>query len=252
MLTASTHPTPRQRYGMVVDLDRCTGCGACTIACAVENNVPPPAERATERTGVVWLRVDEVEDQRPGGGRSVFVPMPCQQCDAPPCEAVCPQRAVEKDPETGVVGQIPDRCLGCLYCMAACAYHARSFNWFSPRWPEGLEATLNPDVSLRNRGVVEKCNFCFHRLQAAREKAAVAGRKEIDPKDYVPACVEACPTRAIVFGDLADPASEVARAAAAEGSFRLMPQLGCEPKVFYRSAQPWVRSRLTAAEVARG
>ena len=242
----------RPRYGMVIDLDRCTGCGACTVACSVENNVPPPPARSTERTGVVWMRVSEAEDPRPAGARSVFVPVPCQQCDDPPCEKVCPQRAVELDPKTGIVAQVAVRCLGCRYCMAACPYHARSFNWFRPEWPDGTAALLNPDVSVRQRGTVEKCTFCVQRLQAARAKAAAAGRREIDPADYVPACVEACPSRAIVFGDLEDPSSEVARLARESGSFRLLPAFGTRPKVFYRSTEPWVRASLSQPEVNRG
>jgi molybdopterin-containing oxidoreductase family iron-sulfur binding subunit len=104
-----------------------------------------------------------------------------------------------------------------------------------------MENTLNPGVAPRMRGVVEKCNFCHARLQAAQDKAAAAGKQEIDPADYVPACVEACPTAAITFGDLADPATEVARQSLDSRSFRLLPKLGTEPKVYYRSELPWVR-----------
>ena len=100
---------------------------------------------------------------------------------------------MDVDPETGIVGQMPERCLGCRYCMTACPYHARYFNWWDPAWPAGMEKTLNPDVAPRMRGVVEKCNFCHGRLHAAKTKAAAAGKREIDPADYVPACVEACP-----------------------------------------------------------
>jgi molybdopterin-containing oxidoreductase family iron-sulfur binding subunit len=191
---------------MVVDLDRCTGCGACSVACAVENNVAPGDPAVTERTSVSWLRVARVTD--PADTRAAFVPLPCMQCGKKtPCVSVCPQKAVEVDAASGVVGQIPVRCLGCRYCMAACPYHARSFNWFDPVWPAEMKESLNPDVSTRTRGVVEKCNFCFHRLQAARAKAAAAGSRDVAPGDYVPACVEACPAGAIVFGDLGDPGS---------------------------------------------
>ena len=106
--------------------------------------------------------------------------------------------------------------------MAACPYHARYFNWWDPQWPAGMEKTLNPDVAPRMRGVVEKCNFCHGRWHAAKERAAAAGKREIEPADYVPACVEACPTGAIRFGDLNDPSSEPAQAAQDAHSFRLL------------------------------
>ncbi len=245
-----TSSLPAHRYTLVVDLDRCTGCGACGTACAVENNIPPAAEKATERTGTVWMRVHEAPAA--GDGPTTFVPIPCQQCDNPPCVDVCPQRAIEYDPRTGIVAQIPVRCLGCRYCMVACPYHTRSFNWWTPEWPEGMKATLNPDVSVRTRGVVEKCNFCVQRLQAARAKASAAGQTEIDPADYVPACVEACPSRALSFGDAADEKGEVARLAKDPESFRLLAGLGTGPKVLYRSSDPAVRERLSRTGVTRG
>ena len=140
--------------------------------------------------------------------------------------------------------------------MVACPYHARYFNWWDPVWPNGMEKTLNPDVSPRMRGVVEKCNFCFHRLQAARSKAALEGRKDIDPADYVPACVEACPTQAMTFGDLLDENSEISRLAKNANSFRLLENLGTEPKIYYRSDQEWVKrlaeNDLTGKERANG
>jgi molybdopterin-containing oxidoreductase family iron-sulfur binding subunit len=230
------------RYGMVIDLDRCTGCGACMVACAVENNVPPANPQATERTGITWMRVHRLGNGRPfPDSRAVFFPILCQQCEhETPCAAVCPQHAVEVDPATGIVDQMPQRCLGCRYCMAACPYHARYFNWWDPVWPAGLEKALNPDVAPRMRGVVEKCNLCHGRLHRAQAKAAAEGRREIASEDYTPACVEACPAKAIVFGDLADDRTEVAQQARSEGAFSLLEKLGTEPKVHYRSEWPWV------------
>jgi len=230
------------RYGMVIDLDRCTGCGACSVACAVENNIPPAHAETTERTGITWMRIQKVTNGRPfPAKRAVFFPMLCQQCGhETPCVSVCPQKAVEVDPDSGIVSQMPEQCLGCRYCMTACPYHARYFNWWDPAWPAGMEKTLNPDVAPRMRGVVEKCNFCHGRLHAARIKEAAAGA-EGPPPQYVPACVEACPAGAIAFGDLADPKSGVAQLARGADAFRLLPQLGTEPKVYYRSERPWVR-----------
>ena len=239
------------RYGMVIDLDRCTGCGACMVACAVENNVPPAQPDATDRTGITWMRVYQIRNGASfPENRTAFIPVMCQHCGHhTPCVSVCPQQAVDVDPATGIVGQMPQRCLGCRYCMTACPYHARYFNWWDPAWPEGLQKTLNPAVSPRMRGVVEKCNFCQGRLHAARARAAAAGRENLEPGEYQPACVEACPAGAIQFGDLADESSEVARCARSGDAFRLLEKLGTEPKVYYRSRRPWVRQ---AAQPATG
>jgi molybdopterin-containing oxidoreductase family iron-sulfur binding subunit len=241
--------TKPKRLGMVIDLDRCTGCGACMVACAVENNVAPGPAQVTERKGITLLKVSRLENgQRYPKGRTVFIPVMCQQCGhEAPCVAVCPQQAVDVDPQTGVVGQVPQRCLGCRYCMAACPYHARYFNWWDPTWPAGMEKALNPGVAPRMRGVVEKCNLCHARWQAARSKAATQGKRGFDPADAKPACAEACPSRAIIFGDLDDPASEAARLAKMPDAFRLLEQIGTEPKVYYRTKREWVRK-----EVVRG
>jgi menaquinone reductase, iron-sulfur cluster-binding subunit len=232
------------RYGMVIDLDRCTGCGACMIACAAENNVPPAEPRATARTGLTPMLVRKVSNGQSGAEqREVFFPITCMQCEQnTPCVSVCPQQAVEVDKAAGIVMQIPQRCLGCRYCITACPYHARYFNWWDPQWPPGMEKSLNPGVAVRMRGVVEKCNLCHARLHGAIEKAGAAGKKEIDPADYVPACLEACPTAAILFGDLANPADPVYSAARSPESFRLLARLGTEPKIHYKSREPWVRA----------
>jgi molybdopterin-containing oxidoreductase family iron-sulfur binding subunit len=233
----------KARYGMVIDLDKCDGCGACMIACAVENNVAPAHASATERTGITWMKVTAVESGAAyPRGETAFIPIFCQQCEEDtPCMTVCPQNAVEIDPATGIVGQVPQRCLGCRYCMTACPYHARSFNWRDPEWPAGAERQLNPAVSPRMRGVAEKCNFCHGRLHAAKAKAAARGSREIAPADYVPACAESCPRGAITFGDLDDASAEVARLAAAPETFRFLSRLGTEPKVYFHSTKAWVR-----------
>ncbi|HYM60898.1 MAG TPA: 4Fe-4S dicluster domain-containing protein [Thermoanaerobaculia bacterium] len=242
----------KRRFGLVIDLDRCNGCGACATACAVENNVPPAFPEVNERTGLTWMRVYRAENGRTfPDSRTVYFPISCQHCGHDtPCVSVCPQNAVDINPQTGVVSQIPERCLGCRYCMAACPYHARYFNWFDPTWPAGMEKTLNPDVSVRMRGVVEKCNLCHSRWQVAKAKAAAAGKQDLDPADYTTACAEACPAKAIVLGDLDDRNSEASRAAKSPNAFRLLAKLGTDPKIYYRSNREWVR-RLGDADVAQ-
>ena len=230
------------RYGMVIDLDRCTGCGACMIACAAENNVPA-LPQASARTGITPMLVRRVSNGLEGAARrEVFIPIMCAHCEHDtPCVKVCPQQAVEVDKATGIVMQMPQRCLGCRYCMTACPYHARYYNWWDPSWPTGMERTLNPGVAVRTRGVVEKCNLCHARFHAAKEKAAVKGRSEIDPGDYVPACVESCPTRAIRFGNLADSNEPVSDDVKSPATFQLLARLGTAPKVYYKSKEAWVR-----------
>lgn len=249
---AATAKKKIRRFGMVIDIDRCVGCGACMMACAAENNVPPAMPKANDRTGITPLRVYQVHNGANGGARrSAFIPMPCMQCEhETPCVTVCPQQAVEFDKATGIVEQMPQRCLGCRYCMAACPYHSRYFNWWDPAWPAGMEKTLNPRVGPRMRGVVEKCDFCQGRLHAAEDKAAAQGKRDIDMADFVPACVEACPTHAILFGDYNEPDSALSQAVKEGGTFRFLERLGTEPKVHYRSKQSWVRDIATRGGAA--
>jgi molybdopterin-containing oxidoreductase family iron-sulfur binding subunit len=134
--------------------------------------------------------------------------------------------------EEGIVGQIYSRCIGCRYCMAACPYGAKVFNWYEPQWPGDTERRANPDVSLRPKGVVEKCTFCHHRIIRAREQAKLEGR-EIRDEEVVPACAESCPTKAITFGDLDSRESRVTELTHSPRAFQLQHDLGTRPKVFY-------------------
>jgi molybdopterin-containing oxidoreductase family iron-sulfur binding subunit len=246
--------TATTRYAMVIDLDKCTGCGSCMVSCAVDNNVSVPPVAAAANRGLTWMRVVRVNNGKDHPDhRSVCVPIPCQHCEHAPCIHVCPVTAVQMDESTGVVGQIPTRCMGCRYCMAACPYHARYFNWFDPIWPQGMEDTLNPDVSPRMRGVAEKCNFCHGRLDRARERAAAEGRPSSEPVTYQPACAEACPHGAITFGNLLDESSDVAQLANGPHAFRLLEALGTAPRVTYLSREPWVqRIGLSRLDMVRG
>lgn len=218
------------RWGMVIDLDKCTACQACVVACKVENNVPSQSvENTAKNRTASWIKL--IAFQEEGRKAAKFLPLPCMHCDNPPCIKVCPVDATNISPE-GIVRQTFPRCIGCRYCTNACPYGVRYFNWTTPVWPEEASEYLNPDVSVRPQGVVEKCTFCHHRLLQAKEKAKSEGR-EIRQGEYQPACVEICPAQAMVFGDLHDPESEVSQAAASPRAFRLLEELGTEPKVTY-------------------
>lgn len=220
------------RWGMVIDLGACTGCGACVVTCRQENNVPVADEETFYRgRNLDWI---QLEDQAEGEYQDLRVrqyPLMCQQCDKPPCTKVCPVRATYRD-EEGIVGQIYRRCIGCRYCTNACPYSVKTFNWTQPTWAEGTERRQSPDVSLRPAGVVEKCTFCHHRRQKAKEEARAAGR-ELAAADYQPACVEVCPAGAMTFGDLDEPSGPLAQLVRDRRGERLMDDLGTEPKVIY-------------------
>ena len=239
----------KYKYGMVVDLDKCTGCGACMVACMAENNIPFRKDKTNDRlTQNFWMRVYKISNGLPFPDADVsYIPRPCQHCEgydhhhATPCVSVCPATATDYSHETGIVSQIYTRCFGCRYCMAACPYHVRVFNWWDARWPKGMKKYLNPDVSVRMRGVVEKCSFCYHRLQRARNKAYAEGRRELHEDEYQTACTQACPAGAITFGDLNNPEHEVHKLKDSPNAFRLLEKLGTNPKVYYVSSRAWVR-----------
>ena len=245
-----------KKYGMVIDLDKCTGCGSCMVACMAENNVPFRDDETDKLLSVTWMRVYKMTNGKPFPDTDAcYLPRPCMHCEAhhghSPCVSVCPATATDYDMNTGIVSQIYTRCFGCRYCMAACPYHVRLFNWYDPVWPEGMEEMLSPDVSVRMRGVVEKCSFCFHRYQLARERAYYEGRQELAEDEYQTACTQACPAQAIIFGDLNDPhhaVTKIARPDHKHGgrpknprAFRLLERLGTNPKVYYISSREWIR-----------
>lgn len=220
-------------WGMAIDLDLCTSCGGCVVACKSENNVPVAGTTPEQAgTGIYWMNLvprDEPDSER----QLELLPMPCQHCENPPCVKVCPVNATYQNDE-GLVAMVYDRCIGCRYCEAACPYSVRFFNWSEPVWPEGFENYLNPDVATRPEGVVEKCTFCSHRVRSASEKARLEGRELADAElQKLPACAQSCPAEAIVFGDLADSESLVSRLSRSPRVFRLLEHLGARPKVFY-------------------
>ena len=223
------------RWGMVIDLDRCTACQACTIACRAENNVPFAEPGEAEKGRVIsWNQVmSSVEGEYPRVSMR-YIPMPCMHCDHPPCVQVCPVEATYQNPE-GIVAQIYNRCIGCRYCTVACPYTRRFFNWYDPSWPEVMKRQFNPEVSIRPKGVVEKCTFCIQRLREVQELARKEGNRPIRDEDVVrlPACCQTCPSEARYFGDLDDPTSTVSKLAQSRRAFRLQEALGTHPKVIY-------------------
>ena len=245
-----------KKFGMVIDLDKCTGCGTCMVACMSENNVPFQEDETNKLLSVSWMRIYRLTNGKPfPDAEECYLPRPCQQCKGhhghSPCVSVCPATATDYDLDTGIVSQIYTRCFGCRYCMAACPYHVRLFNWWDPVWPDGMERYLNPDVSVRMRGVVEKCSFCIQRYQLAKDKAYLEGRRELEEDEYQPACAQACPAGAITFGDLNNPEHAVHQLAGPDPlqagrpknpkAFRLLERLGTNPKVYYLSSREWVR-----------
>lgn len=222
------------RWAMVIDLDRCTSCGACVAACKNENNVAVGnRKRAREHRSIFWLEMVRVVEGEYPDAQVQYVPRLCFQCDDPPCTRVCPVHATFRS-DDGLVGQIYHRCIGCRYCMAACPYTVKKFNWYEPEWTEERRQCFNPDVSLRMKGVVEKCTFCYHRLQVAREEAA-AEHRQLNDGDFHVACQDACPANAISFGDLDDENSAVYHASRSTRATRWLEDLGAKPKVIYLS-----------------
>jgi len=212
---------PEHRWGMIVDLDRCTGCSACAVACYAENNVPVVGRGEMLRgRELAWLRIER-HDVTEASRRAVrFLPVMCQQCDQAPCETVCPVFA-SYHTKDGLNGQVYNRCIGTRYCANNCPYKVRRFNYFDYRWERPENQRLNPDVTVRSRGVMEKCTFCVQRIREAGNRARAEGRPLRDG-EIVPACAQTCPTRAIVFGDYRDPKSELCRLAADPRGYRLL------------------------------
>ena len=222
------------KWAMVIDLDKCTGCGDCITACKLENNIAiVDPEEANSGRVMFWIEMVSIYEGEFPNIKIKRFPKPCFHCDNPPCTKVCPVHATYKNDE-GLVGQIYHRCIGCRYCMVACPYTVKVFNWYEPEWPVEFRKCFNPDVSLRDKGVVEKCSFCAHRLIKVKEEVDIEGR-DIQDGDYMPACAESCPADAIYFGDLENKESKVYNLARSSRAKREMENLGTEPKVVYLS-----------------
>jgi molybdopterin-containing oxidoreductase family iron-sulfur binding subunit len=232
----------QHRWGMAIDLNSCTGCSACVVACHAENNVPMVGPELVKRGREMhWLRIDRWEEKVDGGANDVrFSPMLCQHCSDAPCEVVCPVYATYHNPE-GLNAQIYNRCVGTRYCSNNCPYKARSFNFFdysAPEkdtfaFPEPLNWQLNPDVTVRSKGVMEKCTFCVQRILETKGNARDEGRPLRDG-EVTTACQQTCPTQAIVFGDLLDPDSEVSKASRDGRRYWVLEELNTKPAITYR------------------
>ena len=239
---ARAHPS----WGMTIDLARCTGCSACVTACYAENNIPTVGEdeilRGREMT---WMRIERYweggedgghggEEAHPAPPEARFVPMLCQHCENAPCEPVCPVYAAYHTAD-GLNGQVYNRCVGTRYCSNNCPYKVRYFNWYKyneKAWPEPLHLQLNPDVTVRARGVMEKCTFCIQRIRGAQHQARLEDRPLADG-EFTTACAQACPSNAIVFGDMRDPASRVARLRQDHRGYAVLEDTNTRPAITY-------------------
>ncbi len=227
---------PEHRWGMVVDIDACTGCGACVVACQAENNVSIVGkEQVAYGRGMHWLRVERWWEGKPARPETLFLPMFCQHCEVAPCEPVCPVFAAYHTNE-GLNAQVYNRCVGTRYCGNNCPYHVRRFNFYyytaPERFPEPLQLQLNPDVTVRQLGIMEKCTMCIQRIIAGKDRARDEGRPVRDG-DILTACQQTCPTQAIVFGDLKDSQTRVSQLSRSPRGYHVLEELGTRPAVTY-------------------
>jgi Fe-S-cluster-containing dehydrogenase component len=227
---------PQAKWGMVIDLDRCTGCMTCLTACDMENNIPYVEEQdAGYGRSMHWVRIERTWDGEYPNIAARFLPVWCQQCGAAPCEPVCPVFATAHSEAEQINLQVYNRCIGTRYCGNNCPYIVRQFNWFdyTKRMPTPLNYQFNPDVTVRERGVMEKCTFCIQRIRRTEEEAKAQDR-EVKDGDVIPACAQACPTDAIIFGLLSDPDSKVSHLSrSARKEQLLLEELGTFPRIIY-------------------
>jgi molybdopterin-containing oxidoreductase family iron-sulfur binding subunit len=228
-------------WGLAIDLSACTGCGNCVISCQAENNVAVVGKEQVRNWRIMhWIRIDRYFSDDPENPEVYFQPLMCQHCDNAPCENVCPVSATPHS-EEGLNQIAYNRCVGTKYCMNNCPYRVRRFNWFqyikNNRFDYHANSdlgrmVLNPDVVVRSRGVIEKCSMCVQRIQEKKTIARVEGRPLMDG-EIQPACAQSCPAGAIIFGDLNDPESNVAKMLTNGRKYNLLEELHTLPSVGY-------------------
>jgi molybdopterin-containing oxidoreductase family iron-sulfur binding subunit len=235
---------PGYRWGMAVDVDACIGCQACVVACQAENNIPVvgKADAAYGRQ-LHWIRVERWAEGKEDAPHNMFLPMLCQHCEVAPCEPVCPVFAAYRTDE-GLNGQVYNRCVGTRYCGNNCPYHVRRFNWWNYEVPPPLDVQLNPDVVVRQLGVMEKCTMCIQRIIEGKDRALDAAdvhvggehrheRAKIKDGDIRTACQQTCPTRAITFGNVKDEDHEVTKLWRSPRGYHVLAELGTRPSITY-------------------
>jgi molybdopterin-containing oxidoreductase family iron-sulfur binding subunit len=224
--------SPEHAWAMTIDLDACIGCNACTIACQAENNIPVVGKQEVAHGREMhWIRVDRYDSAELAN--SIFQPVPCMHCENAPCELVCPVGATMHDSE-GLNVQVYNRCIGTRFCSNNCPYKVRRFNFlqYSDETTESLKGQRNPNVTVRERGVMEKCTYCVQRVARARQHSQATGTPLADG-DVVTACQAVCPTSAIHFGDLNDPASAVLKLRESPRHYALLGELNTRPRTTY-------------------
>ena len=229
----SPHDYPEHKWGIAVDLNACTGCSSCVISCQGENNIPVVGrEEVRRRREMHWIRIDRYFEGDSQNPKVNYQPVMCAQCDNASCESVCPVLATVHSSE-GLNMQVYNRCVGTRYCENNCPYKVRRFNWFNyPHEDAIANLALNPDVTVRTRGVMEKCTFCVQRIEEVKIRARNEGRA-INDAEIQPACAQSCPANAIIFGDLTDVKSRVAQMKKSGRNYTLLEELNLRPALSY-------------------